>query len=71
MIPLTLVLRKVRAVNDLDNGNGLVNHLLFMDDLRLYGRNESQLDSLIQSEIFGSKTFTQYGQNFRPQVIAK
>ena len=49
LIPLTLVLRKVRAGYDLGNGNGLVNHLLLMDDLKLYGRNESQLDPLIQS----------------------
>ena len=49
LISLTLMLRKVRAGYDLDNWNGLVNHLLFMDDLKLYGRNESQLDSLIQS----------------------
>ena len=49
LIPLTLVLRKLRASYDLGNGNGLVNHLLFMEDLKLYGRNESQLDYLIQS----------------------
>ena len=34
---------------DLGDGNGMVNNLLFMDDLKLYGKNENQVDSLIQS----------------------
>ena len=45
LIPLTLVLRKIKMGYDL----GMVNHLLFMDDLKLYGKNENQVDSLIQS----------------------
>ena len=49
LIPLTLVLRKIKMGYDLGGGNGMVNHLLFMDDLKLYGKNENQVDSLIQS----------------------
>ena len=26
-----------------------INHLLFMDDLKLYSRNEKELDSLVQT----------------------
>ena len=27
-----------------------VNHLLYMDDLKLYGKDEAQIDSLVKSE---------------------
>ena len=40
LIPLTVVLRKVKAEYDLAGGKGVVNHLLFMDDLKLYGKRE-------------------------------
>lgn len=48
MIPLTFILRKCEAGYMYANMTK-VNHLLFMDDLKLYPRSESQLDSLIQS----------------------
>ena len=48
MIPLSQVLRK-RKVGYTYANKTKVNHLLFMDDLKLYARTESQLDSLIQS----------------------
>ena len=49
LIPLTLVLRKVKAGYDLGNGNGVINHLLFMDDLKVYGKNQNQVDTLVQT----------------------
>ena len=49
LIPLTIVLRKVKAGYDLGKGNGIINHLLFMDDLKLYGKSEKQIDTLVQS----------------------
>ena len=48
MLPLTLVLRKMRAGYRLTKDATPINHLLFMDDLKLYGVNKDQLDSLIQ-----------------------
>ena len=48
MLPLTLVLRKVRAGYRFSKEMKPVNHLLFMDDLKLYGANKDQLDSLVQ-----------------------
>ena len=39
-LPLTLVLRKIKAV--------YINHRLFMDNLKLYGANKRKFDSLIQ-----------------------
>lgn len=44
MIPLTLILRKCEAGYMYTNKTK-INHLLFMDDLKLYPRSESQLDS--------------------------
>ena len=49
LIPLTLVLRKVKAGYDLGDGNGVINHLLFMDDLKVYGKNQNQVDTLVQT----------------------
>ena len=49
LIPLTLVLRKVKAGYDLGDGNGVINHLLFMDDLKMYGKNHNQVDTLVQT----------------------
>ena len=47
MLPLTLVLRKMRAGYRLAKDMKPVNRLLFMDDLELYGASEDQLDSLV------------------------
>ena len=48
MLPLSLVLRKMTAGYRLAKDVTPINHLLFMDDLKLYGANKDQLDSLIQ-----------------------
>ena len=45
LIPLTLILREVKAGYDLRE-KVRINHLLFMDDLKLYGKNENQIDTL-------------------------
>ena len=49
MLPLTLVLRKMDAGYKLGRGMKPINHLLFMDDLKLYSASKDQLDSLVQS----------------------
>ena len=43
LIPLTLVLGKVKAGYSLENGLPTINHLLFMDDLKLYGKAKTGL----------------------------
>ena len=48
MLPLTLVLRKMRAGYRLAKDMTPINHLVFMAELKLYGANKDQLDSLIQ-----------------------
>ena len=49
MIPLSLILRKAKAKNEFSKSKEKINHLLFMDDLKLYSRNERGLDSLVQT----------------------
>ena len=49
LIPLTLVLKKVKAGYDLAGRRGVVSHLLFMDDLKLYGKSEKQVDTLLNT----------------------
>ena len=47
MTPLTLILRKSTEGYDLAK-QFKVNHLLFMDDLKLFGKSEDQIDLLVQ-----------------------
>ena len=44
-----MVLRDVKAGYDLGGKMGRVNHLLFMDDLKLYGKNKRQVDTLVHT----------------------
>ena len=48
MIPLSLILRKVKAAYEFSGSKENINHL-FMDDLKLYARNEKGLNSLVQT----------------------
>ena len=49
MIPLTKILRKIKAGYVIKDGNLKVNHLLFMDDLKLFGSSEREIDSLVKT----------------------
>ena len=45
LIPLSLILRKVKAAYEFSESKEKINHLLFMDDLKLYSRREKGWDS--------------------------
>ena len=49
MIPLSMILNIDESIKGAQLGNAkrLVNRLLFMDDLKLYARDENQLSSLV------------------------
>ena len=49
LIPLSLTLRKVKAAYEFSESKEKINHLLFMDNLKLYSRSEKGLDSLVQT----------------------
>ena len=49
LIPLRLILRKAKAAYEFSESKEKINHLLFMNDLKLYSRSEKELDSLVQT----------------------
>ena len=62
LIPLSEILRKVKMGYSLGKDGGKFNHLLFMDDLKLYGRNVNEIDSLIQTvRIFSQDIGMEFG----------
>ena len=46
LIPLSLILRTTKAAYEFSESKEKINYRLFMDDLKLYSRNERGLDSL-------------------------
>ena len=48
MIPLTMLLRRENLGYKWGPGGHLLNHLLFMDDLKLYGKSLRELDALVE-----------------------
>ena len=49
LIPLSLILRQAKAAYDFSGSKEKIDYLLFMDDLKLYSRNDKGLDSLVQT----------------------
>ena len=49
LIPMSLVLRKVKAGYSFGNDKPKVNHLLFMDDMKLVGRSSVEIDKLVST----------------------
>ena len=52
VIPLTLVLRQTKVSYEVKKVGKKINHLLFMDDLKLFPKNEDQIDSLVNTVNF-------------------
>ena len=62
MIPLSLILRKVKAAYAFSESKEKINNLLFMDDLKLYSQNEEGLDSLVQTvRVFSEDIGIEFG----------
>ena len=62
LIPLSLILRKAKAAYQFSESKEKINHLLFMDDLKLYSQNEKGLDSLVQTVlVFSEDMGTEFG----------
>ena len=49
MVPLTWLLRRATAGYEWGNKGFKVNHLLFMDDLKLFAKSKNQIDPLVQT----------------------
>ena len=62
MIPLTLVLRQTKTSYKVKKGGKKINHLLFMNDLKLFAKNEDQIDSLVNTvRIFSENIKMEFG----------
>ena len=48
LIPVTIILRTLKQGYSFGKGNERENHLLFMDDLKLYGSNNNEIGSLVK-----------------------
>ena len=60
MIPLIHVLRKAKARYTLGGEN--INHPLFIDDLKLYGKNENKIKGLVSTvEVFSQDIGMEFG----------
>ena len=46
LIPGTIILRTLKQGYSFGKGKERLNHLLFMDDLKFYGSNDNEIDSL-------------------------
>ena len=61
MIPLTHALRKAKAGYTLGGGEK-INHLLFMDDVKPYGKSENEIKVLVStSQIFSRDIGMKFG----------
>ena len=62
MLPLSSVLNESAAGYQLKNEESQITHLLFMDDLKLYGRNEKEINSLVHTiRVFSSDIGMDFG----------
>ena len=61
MIPLSQILRKLKSGYTLKNGEKL-NHLLFMDDLKIFAKSEREINGLISTvQILSNDTGMEFG----------
>ena len=49
MIPMTRVLERMEVGYQLKKGGSRINHLMFMDDIKLFGRGTKETDTLVQT----------------------
>ena len=62
LIPLTHILRKASPGYEFASSKEKINHLLYMDNLKLYSKTEKTLDSLIQTvRIFSNDIKMEFG----------
>ena len=62
LILLSLILRKAKAAIEFSESKEKINHLLFMNDLKLYSRSEKGLDSLLQTvHVFSEDIGMEFG----------
>ena len=70
---MSVILREARQGYDLDRStSGKINHLLYMDDLKLYGKSKSELESLVQTvRIFTGNIKMRFGIQKCATIVMK
>ena len=62
LLPLTMILRQCSSGYQLGPEHILVNHLLYLDDLKLYGRNQREIQSLVTTvKVFSDDICMKFG----------
>ena len=62
MVPLSLILRKVSTSYEWGKKKYRLNHLLFIDDLKLFSKCEKQMDKLVRTvHVFSTDTRKEFG----------
>ena len=49
MMPLSHILRKCKAGYKLSKSQEKINHVMYMDDIKLFAQNEKELETIIQT----------------------
>ena len=62
LIPVTMILNKTKHGYQFSTNGQRINHLLYMDDLKLYTRSEKELNSLVETvRIFSKDINMEFG----------
>ena len=52
LIPVTIIFRTLKQGYSFGKGKEKLSHLLFMNDLKLYGSNDKEIDSLVKDRVW-------------------
>ena len=56
LIPLTIIFRQTQLGYQISKNTAKISHLLYMDDLKLYGKSTAELESLLDNaKIFSNE----------------
>ena len=66
-----MILRRAKAAYDFSESKEKINHLLFIDDLKLYSRSEKGLDSVQTACVFSENIRMEFGIEKCAMVIMK
>ena len=71
-LPLTHILRKCTVWYKLSTSQETVNHLMYMDDIKLFAENEKELETLIHTvRIYSQDIGMEFGIEKRPMLVMK
>ena len=72
MMPLNHILRKCRVGYTLRKSQEKINHLMYMDDIKLFAKNEKELETLIQIVTIKSQDIgMEFGRDKSSMLVMK